>query len=197
MPPDRPSPASSPQGGLRAPFEDGDPRHGERLLDVALVLGFDDMDEEEIRARRDETQTREDRVSYVRRLLQGRLDVLIMDRQRRQRAEDGVYGSGARTMQELVASLAPALAETSARVAERSVGSVEAVTDSVEECEAAALDPRTSVPASLSDEGLQAAIERITQLERGISRLRHSLHEVIDAANAELDRRMDEVRLNR
>ncbi|MDQ1373700.1 MAG: hypothetical protein QOJ09_1038, partial [Actinomycetota bacterium] len=55
----------------------------ERLLDPAFVEGLRELSMDDLRAKRTECQEVEVGLSYLRRVVQGRLDIVISDLQRR------------------------------------------------------------------------------------------------------------------
>jgi hypothetical protein len=136
---------------------------------------------EELRAMRIECQELEASQSYLRRLLQGRLDLA------------GAILTARRQGDELSAStlltLLPQLLAGPPRPA--GVGHPEALAvdlgpDAGDEL---AGEPGPESLLDLDVEGVTAAIDRLTALESEISGRRHKLHECIDALQAELSRR--------
>ena len=67
----------------------GGQRRIDRVLDPRFTDGVDRLDLAELRARREEAEAEEADVSYLRRLLQGRLDILRAELERRSAAADG------------------------------------------------------------------------------------------------------------
>lgn len=66
----------------------GGQRRIDRVLDPGFVAGAGSLDLSELRARRDEAEAEEADISYLRRLLQGRLDILRAELVRRSQGGD-------------------------------------------------------------------------------------------------------------
>lgn len=163
-----------------------DDGHLERVLaddyvgDVA-ALALDDL-----RARRAECQALEVTLSYQRRVAQGRLDLVAAEQRRR--AEGAPAGSS----DDLVRSLAAALADRQRPAGNGRLPQMlapESDEIATPELDAIAgpgvlghLDERTD--AELAD-----LVEALSGHEAGVSRRRRSLHERIDALQAEITRR--------
>jgi hypothetical protein len=142
---------------------------------------------EDIRAMRTECQGLENGLSYVRRLIQGRMDV-VGGELRRLRSGGAADDVGA-----LVAQLPEILAEHS-----RGPGqgrppleldpdspTVEALVDRLDR-----LSQRAGVAASQApDAALDAALDELLAFEREVSASRRHLHEIIDVLRDELTRR--------
>jgi hypothetical protein len=160
----------------------GGRRRIDRVLAEDFLDGLDDLDLDDVRARRRDAEQEEADLSYTRRMLQGRLDILRAEAA--QRAGDD-HGS-------LVDRLATILAD-SAR-ADRGLGRHLTVEPSrVDEhrrsVEQAVADVGVSDVTTLSDEELQAAIERLDAMEHAVSELRRQVQTVVDALTAEVGRR--------
>lgn len=153
----------------------------QQLLPAALLTELDTLPTSELRSRRAACEEAEEGVSYARRLLQGRLDLL--------RAElAGRDGRGAASLLEaLPAILAgggsrgdPMKARaTRLRVPASADAHAEAL-DAIAD-EATLLDPR---PLSLDE--LSDLVEALNEHERQLSALRHALFQRIDALRDEL-----------
>jgi transposase len=142
---------------------------------------------DEIRAMRGECQRAETSLSYLRRLVQGRIDILAADL--RSRTE----GHGAADPADLVVHLPEILGE---HVHEPGTGRLPTylappdddahLTDALDEI----VDAQTiSELRTLSDEQVHALVDRLTDLERTVSAQRRALFELIDPLQAELTRR--------
>jgi hypothetical protein len=70
----------------------GGQRRIDRVLDPGFTDGVDQLDLPELRARREEAEAEEADVSYLRRLLQGRLDILRAELVRRSAGGDQDVG---------------------------------------------------------------------------------------------------------
>lgn len=161
---------------------------GKRRIDRVLAPGFlDDLDGlemDEIRERRDLCRSERDYLSFLRRLLQGRRD-LLRDEQDHRR-EGGERGS-------VVERVTAALSESS-----RGPSRGEAVMIALPDDEIALArrrverllsDAHTSNLEALSDEELEETIARVEEEERGISDTRGRVLEAHDTLQEELKRR--------
>jgi hypothetical protein len=140
---------------------------------------------EEVRAERSAAQAVETGLSYLRRIVQGRLDIVVAELQRRQAGGDPADVHG--LVEQLPAILADHLrapglgrlpsglgqGEVDAELAAR----VDAVVDAVDDL------------AAVSDEQLAGARDRLTELEQEISERRRAQFVRIDALQGELTRR--------
>ena len=157
-----------------------------RLLEPGYVSNLHDRSLDEIRAMRAECQRHEAALSYFRRLVQGRLDIVGADRRRRQ------LGHGPSDVSDLIELLPQVLGEhVTAPGPGRPPSPLvppddDALTSELDDVvDVAALGSL----ADLDDAELDALVERLTALERSVSERRRSLHERIDALQAELARR--------
>ena len=143
---------------------------------------------EQIRAMRAECTELENGASFVRRLAQGRLDLLGEEATRR---ADGAGGN----LGELVSGLADLMSES---VRAASSGRLDQELDPPEAVVGpltAALDARVGpsvimAVAELDDDELSAARQALQDFEEELSSTRRSLHRAIDVLNAELARRI-------
>ena len=162
----------------------GGKRRIDRVLDPRFVADVEGLGLDELRSRRSEAEIAEQSISYLRRLLQGRLDILQAELARRGRG-------GGRGTADLVAGLPGILSDAGP-------GSFTAV-------------PRLRIPESsgrqrrrverlVSDETiarlpeleadeLARAIEVLTREERAVSANRRAVHKVVDLLRGELTRR--------
>ena len=165
---------------------------GRRPIDQILGQGFcdgvGDLDLDEVRRRRHLAEQEEVDLSYARRLLQGRLDLLHAQ----QRAlADGTV-AGARSDAELAHDLSGVLADgprddhglgrhinvDPSRVGEHRRAAEQAVADL-----------GVSDATSMDADRITAAIEHLTTLENGVSESRHRVQQVMDVLTAEVARR--------
>jgi hypothetical protein len=169
---------------------------GRRPIDRILAPGFADdvtaLDFAELRSRRHLAEQEEVDLSYARRLLQGRLDLLRAEETQRATARDGV-DAGARTDAELARDLAAVLADQGPR-ADHGLGrhlttDPSRVGEHRRAAEQAVEDVAASNPASLDEAGLAAAIAHLSELERAISENRHRVQAIMDVLTAEVARR--------
>jgi hypothetical protein len=145
------------------------------------------VDMTELRARRNALQEAELALSYVRRQVQVRLDIVLDERQHR------ASGAAARDASALVADLPKILAEHSGGGGRGSFPDVavppEAVEAVVGELDTIIGARDLGAVGSLPDERLAAAAEELEQFERRVSQRRRALHTAIDALQEEMLRR--------
>lgn len=159
-----------------------------RAVDPVYLDGLTDVALESVREKRAECSDLEDGVSFVRRMAQGRLDVLVAEANSR---AEGAGGDLASVVDGLAVTLSEnVMASGSGRVDVN----VEPPAQIVQEL-TAVLDARVpasvvSAVAELSDDDLAASVEGLKQFEQELSSSRRSLHETIDALNHELARRI-------
>ncbi|MEQ8843156.1 MAG: hypothetical protein RIB98_19435 [Acidimicrobiales bacterium] len=160
----------------------------QHVLDPEFLSGLADVATNDLRAKRARCTDLENGVSYVRRLTQGRLDVIVAETQRR---ADGGGGD----LADLVARLPELLSDG---VRAPGSGRVEQELDPPDDVVvplSAVLDDVVSASVmsdvvSLSDDDLATAIHGLRDFEKRLSSSRRSLHTTIDALNGELARRI-------
>jgi hypothetical protein len=138
---------------------------------------------EELRAKRAESQTIEVGLSYLRRLAQGRLDIVAAEQRRR------VSGEEPADTEHLVATLSATLGDH--LIAPGNGRLPQLLSPDLGEIDTAELDA-ISGPSNLADatdEELAALVERLSAYEADVSLRRRSLFEEIDALQAEITRR--------
>ncbi len=159
----------------------------ERVLHVGYLAELDALALEALRQKRNEAQRLEDASSYLRRLVQGRLDVIGLEI--RARVSDERTDVSA-----IVEQLPQALADGVSRTA---TGRLIDASAPPEEQEEWATDRVNSVCGGvdlasvpeLADDTLYALTDALNALERAVSTERRRLHDVIDALQAELVKR--------
>jgi len=157
-----------------------------RALAPDFLVGLADLPIDDLRARKAECTELETATSYLRRLAQGRLDI-VADEQRRRRTGEAPMREG-----DLVASLTGILSGGS-----RQPGPGRLPTTMVpneEEADTTELDriagPDVLGELSSQDEvTLGSLVDQLSAYEAGLSSLRQSLFERIDTFQAELVRR--------
>ena len=167
---------------MTAPMPGGR-RRIDRVLGEDFLLGITDADLDVLREKRADAEQEEVDLSYIRRLLQGRIDIVEAERERR--------SSGA------TASLVDRLAEILADDDPTTTGSGRYLTTQpsrVDEhrrtVEALVADVRISDASSLSDEQLDAAVRILRRNEQQVSDLRRQVQTVVDAISEEVGRRV-------
>lgn len=158
----------------------------DRALSPEFLRELETMSVDELRAKKAECTELETATSYLRRLAQGRLDI-VGDEHRRRRA-----GEGSIQTSDLVESLTDIL---SARSRQPGPGRLPATMAPDEvEADTAELDHIAGAHAlgdlsTLDAATLARLVDELSAYEAGVSRLRQSLFERIDTLQAELVRR--------
>lgn len=145
---------------------------------------------DEIRAMRAECQAIEVALSYMRRLVQGRIDIVAAHLQGR------ASGEGGGDLADLVEHLPEILGGREAG-RPRGVGRLPALMAPSEadeqvlraELDAVAGEEFLARLPEIPDDEVRAVLDRLSELERTVSARRRALHERIDALQAELTRR--------
>ncbi|HEX7275984.1 MAG TPA: hypothetical protein VF244_01285 [Acidimicrobiales bacterium] len=160
----------------------------ERVLGPDPVADLSSISVEEIRVQRDECRRVEDKVSYLRRLVQGRLDIVSADLRRR------AEGTDPSDMPSLVDQL-PGILGDRVRGPGTGPGRLPSSIlppdddDLLAELDAVASPGTLDSLSSLSDDEVQDLAARFTELENRVSQRRRALFSRIDALQAELARR--------
>jgi hypothetical protein len=156
-------------------------QHVRRLDRITASEYVDDVDGrplEELRAMERETLEVETEISYVRRLAQGRIDILEAERDRR--AAGGALG-------DLIAALPKILADDTAGRGDATstrAQSIVAPAASIEwnrGLERLISDSTLANLPNLTDAELQATLEQLRELEREVSDQRRKVHASLDA----------------
>lgn len=162
---------------------------GNRRIDRVLAAGFLDRLTEipldELRAMRTEAEQEETDLSYLRRLLQGRLDILRAETTRR------AGGEGAASLIELLPEI---LADDGGQAPPRGMGRHASAEPSRADLhrrhvEALVADVTLSDPSGHDDQSLQQAVEILAREEAQVSADRRAVQEVMDACTTEITRR--------
>jgi hypothetical protein len=161
----------------------GGRRRIDRVLADDFLAGVENADLDRLRELRHEADQEDADLSYIRRLLQGRID--IVDAEMRRRAPGGEDIS-------IVDQLAQILADDTRST--RGVGrhlNVEPsrVDEHRRDVEQIVADAVLSDVGARTDEELADALERLREYEREVSTLRRQVQAVADALTAELGRR--------
>lgn len=158
----------------------------DHLIDPSFMEGIEEKPLTELRAMRAECEQVESALSFSRRVLHGRLDIVGNEQARRRNGDEG------RDLTELVDRLPSILAEHQSRPPSsqnRLVVTVpaECVSDELVELLDSVAGPDTLAHlAKLSDYEVQQLMDRLGDLERQLSVARRSLHERIDAVQQEI-----------
>ena len=161
---------------------------GRRRIDLVLAEDFladlDSVDLDDVRRRRREAEQEEADLSYARRMLQGRMDILRAELSRRSEPGGGD--------EKVVDHLSRILSD--AGRADHGLGRFLTVEPSrVDEhrraVEQVIADVGVSDVEGHSDEDVRAALERLEEFERGVSETRQRVQKVMDALTTEITRR--------
>lgn len=174
-------------------YRPGGRRRLDHVLDPAYTDDLTALDDAVLRARRDDAQQEEADLSYTRRLLQGRLDLLEEERAHRTGERPAPGRGTARSDAELAEALSRILADDSRST--RGIGrflSVEPsrVGEHRREAELAVADVRTSGPADLGDDELVETIAHLRGIEGRLSTTRRKVQQVEGRLTEELGRRL-------
>ena len=165
----------------------GNNRRIDKIRDSSFVEGLSGLSLDDVRARRDDCLAEREYLSLLRRLLQGRAEIL------RAEAESRAGGDSA----PLVDRLSQILADDDHPVTSRG----EAVRVAVPEeemllarrrVERLAADSKLSDPSALNDEELGASLDALATEEEGVSQARREVIDVLDQLQDELKRRYKE-----
>lgn len=173
----------------------GGRRRIDRVLAPDFLEGIDRFDMDELRTRKAEAEQEETDLSYARRLVQGRLDILRAEHEARERGEAGLAGRppGQSTDAELAERLAKALADPprQSRGLGRHLSALRPsrVGENRREAERAVADVGSSNLAHLEDAELLGAIANLADVEARLSRSRRQVQNVVDRLTGEIARR--------
>lgn len=161
-------------------------RRLDRVLDPSYLDGLTERDTDELHAMRDECVELETEASFVRRLAQGRIDIL--DAEARRREEGG-------SLDELIGNLAQILADSGPRPEPAQAHLPQRLAPSPDiqwtrGLESLVGDATLARLPDLSDEELTDVRRQLGDLESEVSTVRRSLHEVLHALEMELAQRI-------
>jgi hypothetical protein len=162
----------------------GGKRRIDQVLAPEFAQGIEDVDLEELQRRRDVCRAEREYLSYLRRLIQGRRDILQAELERRR----GGGGEGT-LIERLAAILADAPVGSSRGEAPVVTIPEEEITLARRKVERLVSDSHLSDLPALSDEELEDAVNRIDEEERSLSDLRGRVIAVHDSLQSELVRR--------
>ena len=178
-------------------YRQGGRRRLDRVLDPAFLAEVEQRPMDEVRGLRDEAAQEETDLSYLRRLLHARIDIVRFEQERRAGAPAG-DGAGADGDAEhaLVDALPRILADNAIGPA-AGQGRHQSVTPSRAEShrrhvEALVADTGLSDVATLPDAHLEAAVAEYAREEGAVSEHRTRVQKVMDACNDEIARRYRE-----
>jgi hypothetical protein len=168
--------------------DEGGHRRIDRIRSPEFVAGLSDLDLDELRGRRDECMDERERLSLLRRMVQGRAEILKAELDRR-------GGNGD------TSPLVDRLAQILSSDEDRSPGRGEALRFATPDDELVrarrapermVADPEISDPSALSDERLAQAVDDLLDQERAVSAERAEVIQALDVLQEELKRRYKE-----
>jgi hypothetical protein len=169
---------------------------GRRRIDRVLAPGYLDgiaaLELDEVRVRRAEADQEEVDLSYARRLLQGRIDILKAEQQRRLGGGPLPPPLGTRGDQAIVEALKRILGDerrTDNGRVRHGTSNPSRVGEHRREAEAAVADVGGSDLNSMDDVTLDAAIAKLSGIESRVSRSRRGVQQVVDALTEEVAKR--------
>ena len=161
-------------------------RRIDRIRDPSYLDGIEGHPLDDVRARRDECMAEREYLSLLRRLVQGRAEILKAELASRTSGEERPLVD---RLSEILASDQPV---TSRGEAMRVSLPEEEMLLARRRIERLVADAGISDPSDLDDERLQGAIEVLAGEEREVSSQRTDVHRVLDALQDELKRRYKE-----
>ena len=165
----------------------GGRRRVDRVLDPHFIDGLRDIDLTELRRRRFEAEQEEADLSYLRRLLHGRMDILKAELHRR----DSVHEHS--LLEDLTTILKDPV-RTARGISRHLVVESSRMSEHRRLIERVVADPALSDVAFRSREEIVAVLEELTAHEREVSDVRREVQEVVDLFAAELTARYREGR---
>jgi hypothetical protein len=172
-------------------FVAGGRRRIDRVLAPDYLDGISLLELDEVRLRRAEADQEEVDLSYARRLMQGRIDILKAEQQRRLGGTPAPM-LGTRTDEAIVEALKRILSDerrTSPGRGRHLTTNPSRVGEHRREAERAVADVGGSDLAALDDVQLGDAIRDLSEIESRVSRSRRSVQQVVDTLTAEVARR--------
>ena len=163
-----------------------DQRRLDRVLDPGYVADLSARSVDELEAMKQECVELETEASFVRRLAQARIDILEAERSRR--ASGGSLDQLIASLSRILASGGPRPEPSQAHLPQRMAPSPEI--EWVRGLEPLVADSTLARLPDLSDEELGEVHDQLVRLERDVSQVRRSLHEVLRAVELELAQRI-------
>lgn len=160
----------------------------QRVLEPGYLTGLADTATDDVRGMRGECTDLENGVSFVRRLAQGRLDVIVAETERRAEGGGGDLADLVARLPELLSD--GVRAPGSGRVDQELDPPDEVVNPLTEVLDGVVGPSIMTEVAELGDDELSAAVIALRNFEERLSTGRRSLHSTIDSLNDELARRI-------
>lgn len=163
---------------------EGGRRRIDRVLGADYLAGIDALPLDDVRARRREAEQEETDLSYIRRLLQGRMDIVRAELRRRQGGSED--GSLVDQLAAILADGPPGAPHGLGRHVTVEPSRVDEHRRAVEQLVA---DAGVSDVVHRSDAELADSLARLEDYERAVSRNRRRVQDVMDSCTAEIARR--------
>lgn len=164
-------------------YRQGGRRRLDRVLDPSFLVGVEGRTIDEVRTLRDDAAQEETDLSYLRRLLHARIDMVRFEQQRR------VEGGEGSVLDQLPRILADnALGPAAGKGRHQTVQPSRAESHR-RHVEALLADSGLSDVASLDDAALVSAVDEYVAEEAAVSEHRIRVQQVMDSCNAEIARR--------
>ena len=170
-------------------FRQGGRRRIDRVLDPGFLAAIGDRSLDELRAMRDDAAQEETDLSYLRRLLHARMDIVRFEEHRRADGSDGAESSVMDALPRILAD--NALGPAAGRGRHQTVEPSRAESHR-RHVEALLADTGLSDVASLTDAELTECTEAYAAEEASVSDHRIQVQQVMDACNDEIGRRYRE-----
>ena len=170
-------------------FRQGGRRRIDRVLDPGFLGAIGDRSLDELRAMRDDAAQEETDLSYLRRLLHARMDIVRFEEHRRADGGDGGDGSVMDALPRILSD--NALGPAAGRGRHQTVEPSRAESHR-RHVEALLADTGLSDVASLTDAELTECTEAYAAEEASVSDHRIQVQQVMDACNDEIGRRYRE-----
>lgn len=158
----------------------------DELLDPAFAADIHSLSMEEVRNKRAECQAVESALSYLRRMIQGRLDIVMAEAQRRRDGGSGDLADLVDRLKDILSENvhAPGLGRLPSRI------DPGPISDELQaELDAAADPERLASITDLDDAEVEQVVSSLRALETDISARRRQMHELIDTFQDEIVRR--------
>lgn len=157
-------------------------RRIDKVLDPEFLVDLSDWPLDELRRRQTECLEIETEVSYIRRMTQGRIDILEAELERR--ASGGSVGDLIAALPEILADEGPRAPVEKSRLTRRLAPSMQI--EWRRGRERLITDATLAKLPNLDDDELRSTIRELGELEREVSQQRRELHQVIDRMEADL-----------
>jgi hypothetical protein len=157
-------------------------RRIDKVLDPEFLVDLSEWPLDELRRRQTECLEIETEVSYIRRMTQGRIDILEAELDRR--ASGGSVGDLIAALPEILADDGPRAPVEKSRLTRRLAPSMQI--EWRRGRERLITDATLAKLPNLDDDELRSTIRELGELEREVSQQRRELHQVIDRMEADL-----------